>query len=399
MLNLPLYTLFETVRDRFNRQLGLSDYLLLLDAMQQGIGIANYENLKDVCAMLWLKNKPQQDAFKAYFDGLMRDELEGFLKEKNASNTPIVDDLKKVEELTDFDKIDNSTDKKALPNFEKDPSVYSPKMDSKAVENSNTHGESGQDWVTVQWDMGKMGLGEGNTADGNGRNEGIKSGASERWKPKGKYILTDNYHPFSERELTQNWRRLRRKQPAGTSRDIDVEATIKQIAQQGVFDKPIGQRRLVNDYRLIVLVDWKGSMLAFHALSDLIVETLKAALPKTEVWYFRNHPQTYFYGRADWTEAIKTEDWLFQLKQNPANLLIISDGGAARGTYVTERLQSWWRFFKEVKPIVPHIVWLNPMPKIRWAGTTAGYVEKMVGMKDVGEDVKMIKELVRSLKK
>ena len=399
MRHLPLYPLFETVRDRFNRQLGLSDYLLLLDAMQQGIGITNYEDLRDVCAMLWVKNKPQQDAFKAYFEGFVQEELDEFLKEKRASNTPVVDDTKKDNDTTDFNKIDNSADKNDVENAEAPPSVFSPKMDNQAVDNCNAHGESGQDWVNVQWDMGKMGLGEGNSADGNGRKEGIINGTSERWKPKGKYILTDNYHPFSARELTQNWRRLRRKQPAGESRDIDVEATIKQIAQQGLFDKPIVQRRFVNDYRLIVLVDWKGSMLAFHALSDLIVETLKAALPKTEVWYFRNHPQTYFYGRPDWTQAVTKDDWLFQLKQNPANLLIISDGGAARGTFVTERLQSWWRFFKQVKPIVPNIVWLNPMPKTRWAGTTAGYVEKMVEMKEVGEDVKMIKELVRSLKK
>jgi uncharacterized protein len=381
MQDLPLYTLFDTVRDRFNRHLGLSDYMLLLEAMQQGMGIADNNELRDLCAMLWLKNKPQQDQFKVFFEKFSQNQVESFLKALGKKNESKDSLPKTVEE-------DNPQESIKQPDT---PFNINQKNDTTTISQEDKPSESAEGMVTVQWRMDKANSNVGDTLN----TEGV---ANERWKPTGKYIMTDSYQPFSERQLTQQWRRLRRRQVIGMSLDMDIPATIKHAAKQGFFDKPVMKHHFVNDYRLIVLVDWKGSMLAFHTLSDLIVDTLKQELPKTEVYYFRNQPQQYFYGNSNWTQAIETKDLLFQLAQNPANILIISDGGAARGTYVTERLQAWWQFFKQAKPIAPNIVWLNPMPQERWAGCTTGYVEKLVRMVEVGEDLNVVKSVVRSLK-
>jgi uncharacterized protein len=381
MQDLPLYTLFDTVRDRLNRHLGLSDYMLLLEAMQQGMGIADNNELRDLCAMLWLKNKPQQDQFKAFFEKFSQNQVESYLKA-----------LEKKNESTGVLPKSNEEDKPQEPiNQPNTPSDFDQKNETTTINQEDKPSESAEGMVTVQWRMDKINSNAGDALN----TEGV---ADERWKPTGKYIMTDNYQPFNERQLTQQWRRLRRRQVIGLSRDMDISATIKHAAKQGFFDKTIMKRRFVNDYRLIVLVDWKGSMLAFHTLSDLIVDTLKQELPKTEVYYFRNQPQQYFYGNSNWTQAIETKDLLFQLAQNPANILIISDGGAARGSYVTERLQAWWNFLKQVKPIVPNIVWLNPMPQERWAGSTAGYVEKMVKMREVGEELDSLKNMLNTIK-
>jgi uncharacterized protein len=381
MQDLPLYTLFDTVRDRFNRHLGLSDYMLLLEAMQKGMGVADNNELRDLCAMLWLKNKPQQDQFKVFFEKFSQNQVESYLKA-----------LEKKNESTDVLPKSNEENKPQEPIKQPDiPSDFDQKNETTTISQEDKPSESAEGMVTVQWRMDKVTSNVGDALN----TEGV---ANERWKPTGKYIMTDNYQPFSERQLTQQWRRLRRRQVIGMSRNMDIPATIKHAAKQGFFDKPIMNRHFVNDYRLIVLVDWKGSMLAFHSLSDLIVDTLKQELPKTEVYYFRNQPQQYFYGNSNWTQAIETKDLLFQLAQNPANILVISDGGAARGTYVTERLQAWWQFFKQIKPVAPNIVWLNPMPQERWAGSTAGYVEKLVRMVAVGEDLKIIKSIIKELK-
>jgi uncharacterized protein len=394
MGQLPLYTLFDTVRSRYNRHLGLTDYLALLDALQRGIGVADTNALCDLCALLWLKSKAHQDDFKAYFPDFIA-EQKALLRSTEKSETPI-------ESRENADKpLPNAKDKadKTIKDAEKDatdtPSVSPPKNDPTTPNNGDGVSESGKDMVTVQWNMDKILSDKEKTLD----ELAAEGSRAKRWELTRQYIMTDNYQPFSERQLTQEWRRLRRKQSVGDSRELDIQATVKRVAQQGFFDKPMLKQHFVNDYRLIVLVDWKGSMLAFHTLSDLIVETLKTTLPKTEVWYFRNHPQPYLYGRPDWTKAVETDEWLRQFKQNPANVLIISDGGAARGTFVTERLQSWWRFVKQIKPISPNIVWLNPMPKERWAGTTAGYVEKLVKMREISEDGKVIKEIVKGFKK
>ena len=387
MDNLLLYRLFEQTRDRFNRHLGLSDYMLLLDAHERGFGVGNKDELQDLCAMLWLKSKSEQERFKVFFTSYLKDEADTFLK-TSVSSKPT-------------ETFDNQDDINPIPEpLDHKPEVQTPNplptstpSVSEAKEATETTTAEGNDMVTVQWNISKM-VGNG----GNALN--TEGGDNTPHSLSNRYILSEAYHPFTERQLRQQWRRLRRKQTAGQTPDIDIEATIKNIATKGFFDAPIQKRHLVNDFRLIVLVDWKGSMLAFHSLSDLIVDTLRAELPKTEVQYFRNQPEEkgYFYGQADWTKATTTDDFIAQLRQKPAHLLIISDGGAARGTFVTERLQAWWRFFNLVKPLVPNIVWLNPMPKARWAGTTAGYVEKMVGMKEVSEDFKAINDVVKVFK-
>lgn len=427
MGQLPLYTLFDTVRNRFNRHLGLTDYMDLLDALQRGVGMTDVnalcdistllwvknksqqdeldtlqrnvnvidENaLRDLCSILWIKNKPQQDEFKAFFKDFIA-EQKAILRTTEQAQIPTQNVENTEKRLPDAKNKADKTIKDAENDITDTPSVSPTKNEPSPTNNADAVSESGKDMVTVQWNMDKILSDKDKTLD----ELAAESSRVERWQLTRRYIMTDNYQPFSERQLTQEWRRLRRKQSVGDSREIDIQATVKQVAQQGFFDKPTLKRHFVNDYRLVVLVDWKGSMLAFHTLSDLIVETLKTTLPKTEVWYFRNHPQPYLYGRPDWTKALETDKWLHQFKQNPANVLIISDGGAARGTFVTERLQSWWRFVKQIKPLTPNIVWLNPMPKERWAGTTAGYVEKLVKMRKIGEDGKVIKEIGKLFKK
>ncbi|MDZ7876796.1 MAG: VWA domain-containing protein [Saprospiraceae bacterium] len=385
MNNLLLYNLFEQTRDRYNRHLGLSDYMLLLDAMQQGFGVGKKEDLEDLCSMLWLKSKPQQEQFKVFLTAYLKEESEQLFKTTTTQ--------KPTETLNNQDDTQQNPDVKEQTQTPQTPNqtqANTPSV-SDTKETVKTGTGDGNDMVTVQWNIGKMVQNVGTTLN----TEGVGKGT---WKPSNRYILSEAYHPFTERQLRQQWRRLRKKQKVGHTPDIDIEATIKNIATKGFFDAPIHTRRAVNDFRLVVLVDWKGSMLAFHSLSDLIVRTLRAELPKTEVWYFRNQPQDYFYGQADWTKAITTDKLLNQLAQSPTHILIISDGGAARGSFVTERLQAWWRFFNKLKPMAANILWLNPMPKERWAGSTAAYLEKMVAMRAVSDEGRVIKDVVKVLK-
>ena len=385
MNTLLLYNLFQQTRDRSNRHLGLSDYMLLLDAMQQGYGVGKKEDLQDLCSMLWLKSKPEQERFKVFFTAYLKEEEAQLFK-----TTTIQKQSETLDNQDDTLPHSEAKDDAPKPQTPHQPQANTPSvLDTK--ETTETTTSEGNDMVTVQWNVGKIVQNFGNTLN----TEGV---GKVPWKPSNRYILSEAYHPFTERQLRQQWRRLRKKQYAGHTNDIDIEATIKNIATKGFFDTPIHTRHMVNDFRLVVLVDWKGSMLAFHSLSELIVNTLRAELPKTEVWYFRNQPQDYFYGQADWTKAITTEKLLNHLAQSPTHILIISDGGAARGNFVTERLQAWWRFFNKLKPIAANILWLNPMPKVRWAGSTAAYVEKMVAMREVSEDEKVIKEVVNVFK-
>ncbi len=78
--------------------------------------------------------------------------------------------------------------------------------------------------------------------------------------------------------------------------------------------------------------------------------------------------------------ADKTDDVLARVHLSYTNVLIISDAGAARGGYSLERLKLTESFLDKLKSYVTHMVWLNPMPRFRWLGTTADDIEQHIPM-------------------
>ncbi|WP_414579694.1 hypothetical protein [Anabaena sp. CCY 9402-a] len=64
-------------------------------------------------------------------------------------------------------------------------------------------------------------------------------------------------------------------------------------------------------------------------------------------------------------------------------VLIFSDAGAARGGYSEERYELTREFITQLQHHVRYIAWLNPMPRKRWFGTTAGEIAHLVPMFEV----------------
>jgi uncharacterized protein with von Willebrand factor type A (vWA) domain len=53
---------------------------------------------------------------------------------------------------------------------------------------------------------------------------------------------------------------------------------------------------------------------------------------------------------------------------------VVSDAGSARGALNRRRALQTADFLDEARRLFPAAVWLNPMPRRRWAGTTAGLI-------------------------
>ena len=64
-------------------------------------------------------------------------------------------------------------------------------------------------------------------------------------------------------------------------------------------------------------------------------------------------------------------------------MFIFSDAGAARGGYSEERYELTKEFLAQLKQRLRYIAWLNPMPRSRWLGTTAGEIARLVPMFEV----------------
>ena len=168
----------------------------------------------------------------------------------------------------------------------------------------------------------------------------------------------------------------------GPGEELDVEATVLQISRQGFLLKPVLAPRRLNRVELVLLIDQDGSMTPFHALSERLAHTAirGGRLRKTSVYYFHNCPQECVYHQTAMLTPEALPSLLSRFHAAYTYIMIVSDAGAARGWYHEERLTRTVEFLDQVRRYTPHIVWLNPLPRFRWLGTTAGPISRQAPM-------------------
>jgi uncharacterized protein len=202
----------------------------------------------------------------------------------------------------------------------------------------------------------------------------------------GKAILanqmeTSEYFPVTRRQMKQSWRYLRRMIREGPPAELDVEATVKQIGEQGLLLNLVLQPRRVNRSELLLLLDQEGSMVPFHSLARRLAETALQVgrLARVGVYHFHNCPDDYLYNDPRRTEAMAI-DAILNAYAESAGVLIFSDAGAATGGFNPGRVQLTEEFLEHLKQRVRYIAWLNPMPADRWHGTSAESIARLVPM-------------------
>jgi uncharacterized protein len=196
--------------------------------------------------------------------------------------------------------------------------------------------------------------------------------------------LTD-YLPVTQRQMKQSWRYLRRFVREGVPTELDVAATVRHIAQNGMLLNPVLVPPRRNQTELLLLIDQDGSMVAFHSLSVRLMETASRGgrLGDAGIYYFHNCPIDYLYHDPKHQEAEPLGDWFGQVSRSRSVVLIFSDAGAARGGVNPERIVGTKKFLAELRPQVRYVAWLNPLPKSRWEGTSAGVIAQLTPMFEI----------------
>lgn len=198
----------------------------------------------------------------------------------------------------------------------------------------------------------------------------------------GDRVLTNpEFFPITRRQMKQSWRYLRCLTREGAPTEIDIDATIHRIGQQGLLLEPVLVPGRVNRTELLLLIDQDGSMVPFHSLSQRLIQTAVQGgrLGKADVYYFHNCPTDYVYRDPVHQEAVAIDDFWLQLNAC-TTVLIFSDAGSARGGFNHRRRRATKAFLDDLKQHVRYIAWLNPMPRSRWAGTTAGEIDHVIPM-------------------
>lgn len=195
------------------------------------------------------------------------------------------------------------------------------------------------------------------------------------------------YAPISRLSMAYAWRYLRRPVIDGPADFLDVQATIKLVAQQGFFLSPVYKRRQSNHAHLVLLIDQGGSMVPFRNITEDVVNTAQqeTSIKEVNVFYFHNivadivYTDEYLTQWLELGQALKHCD--FQ-----TSILIVSDGGAARGSNDPQRIEATERMLAALKRRTSLVAWLNPIPRVRWEGCSAEAISKLSQMFQMSPD-------------
>ncbi|ASC72730.1 hypothetical protein XM38_036880 [Halomicronema hongdechloris C2206] len=197
------------------------------------------------------------------------------------------------------------------------------------------------------------------------------------------------YYPISRRSMVYNWRYLRRPVADGPQDVLDIDATIQQVTRQGFYLAPVYGRRERNQARLLLFIDHDGSMTPFHQFTGDLVETAQQESPldaeNVNAVYFQNVPAGTVFRDVYLTQSMPLAAALGSCDPT-TSVLIVSDGGAARGYRLRDRVRSTSRFLLQLKRHTSLVAWLNPMPRRRWVGSSAEIIAHSVPMFQMDSD-------------
>ena len=197
----------------------------------------------------------------------------------------------------------------------------------------------------------------------------------------------DAYWPVSKRSMAYTWRYLRRLVPDGPEDLLDIEATVNRAASQGFYLAPIFRRRPVNHAHLILLLDQGGSMVPFHRFTRDMIQTTfdESTINRVEIYYFHNVMADQLYWDSYLTDQIGWES-AFERCEGETSVLIVSDAGAARGHRRLPRISATAESLFRLRQKTSLVAWLNPMPEVRWANTSASTIGQLVKMYQMDPD-------------
>jgi uncharacterized protein len=358
-----LLHLFKSLR-QCGFLLGLADYMLALEALQGGFGIGDRASLERLCCTLWTKSKEEARQLHRLLDQIITNES---LSTKLPH--PIQDTSPSPPTGTSAEESDKPIQSSSSPPIVKTSEQLKGQTSLKRSEKPISEPTPTAD-IPIE------------------RDEPEQVIQAIRYHRRNSLDMiyygqdsASQYLPVTPRQIKQSWRFLRRPVRQGTLQKLDVEATVAKISQQGILIEPVLMPRYVNRVKLVLLVDQGGSMVPFHHLSrQLIDKALRGGnLIQTNVYYFYNYPEKYFYTDPTRIKAQLTTDVLESIDER-AGVLIVSDAGAARGNYNPERVEYTQKFIEQLRQSVRYYAWLNPMPNDSWQYTTAGEIARFVPM-------------------
>ena len=332
--------IFNSLRQRHGLPLGVDEYLVLLRILQN-VGVESHQELEQLCCTLWAKSNDESRLIKRLFEQM-------WMQIESRPTTSI--SLPSTPAKSEANSSEIPSDK---PKFElEQPASLSLEIDEPVQ--------------VVQ---------------------AVRRNSRTREFKRHRYNLLTEYFPVTKRQMKQNWRYLRRPVREGVATELDVEATVEKMGREGILLAPVLVPPRTNRTDLVLMIDQEGSMVPFHALSRQLVETAQRGgrLRQTCVFYFHDYADEYLYRHPALLNAQSMDEVLAEVGKR-AVVLIVSDGGAARGNFDSERVKRTQEWIEKLQNSLQYVAWLNPMPSESWQHTTAGKIKGFVPMFEMSRE-------------
>ena len=354
-LQLPLFALFNRLRAA-ELPLGIAEYRLLIDALRGGFGLQDRESLRRLCRALWTKSQEEGLALDFLFAQVFQEPLPGSAGQTGEPPRPEppTEGAGSGPDHAEPDPITAAEPPPVPPPAAPLPlPLRTPAVDSALP--PVLHPAAGQ---------------------------------VRRWQ-----LQTGDYRPATPRQMRQGLRRLRVLRREGRAEELDLEATVNAAQRLGVLGEAVLRPPRRNQAELVLLLDREGSMAPFHSLCDRLVEAARrgARLRRLDLFTFHDLPESVLVPLAErrgdgaparGRDAVPVPiDELFGewAVRRPA-VVVLSDAGAARGRFDLDRIEATVGFLEHLRTYVRRVVWLNPLPRKRWARTSADEIRRWVDM-------------------
>ncbi|MEI2581756.1 SUMF1/EgtB/PvdO family nonheme iron enzyme [Scytonema sp. PRP1] len=328
MSNPPLLDLFLRLREA-GLPLGIDQYHLAVEALLQsieaGLDIADQQAVARLCRSIWVKSKQQQRLFDQCWAEIVshRTRLsKSFTIESTVEQQQALSESSSPDDTKSYIESEEAQNQQA----EEEEELLIPTPSNVAVVTS----------VSAP----------------------LKEG---------------DYFPIRRKQLRQGWRLLAQKLPSSIPSQLDISATVADVAKRGFFLKPVLTPAQVKSREVILLIDQEGSMVPFHPLCRQLVETWKGA----KIYYFHNSPNEELYYDPKCWDGESVKSILAGLSKEHTLVVIVSDAGAARRRTVPSRWEETVDFLAMLTPQAYRVAWLNPLPRFHWMDTTAFEIAKI----------------------
>ena len=344
-----LLPLFNRLRQK-DIPVGISEYLLAIKMIQCRGAWQDIERLKRLLCLLWVKSLEDQYIFNQLFEELVRPELEKQLLEADKSPLPKIDE-------------DSTSPPQKTENLDINSNPIS-QVSSKVQKENKPQPNQPTNSIPIR-DFSRKSLSEITPI---------------KLRFRQSYNLIPRL-PITRREMTGIWRNLRLLKREGAPENLDVQGTINLFCKMGFFSGVVLQPSRKNQVKLVLLIDCEGSMSPFKLLIDTLQESIEKVglLNQKNIFYFHNVPRGYLFTKPNLTKPLPIEEILSQEVGNNS-VVIVSDGGAARRTYDSERFHQTKEFIRQLSDKTYLYGWLNPVPEFQWRMTTAEDIATFIPM-------------------